>query len=229
MGEQSKGGREEQEWGMTVDPHLAPHWDTSALVTIDMQRDFLSEAPHGVPGTTEVLPLVERLTGAFRAAGRPIVHIVRLHAGEDVDRLRRTLIAAGADFVRPGSPGRLLAPGVAPDVEFDDELLLRGAAQEIGPGEYVLFKPRWGAFYRTRLDEQLVAHQVDTVVLAGCNLPNCPRASIVEAHERDFRVVLVADAVSQASDQGLREVAGLGTVLLSTDDVVTAVGTTADR
>ena len=214
---------------MTVDPHLAPHWGTSALVTIDVQRDFLSEAPHGIAGTTEVLPLVERLAGAFRAAGRPIVHIVRLHAGADVDRLRRTLIAGGADFVRPGSPGRLLPPGVAPEVEFDDELLLRGAAQQIGPAEYVLFKPRWGAFYRTRLEELLVEHGVDTVVFAGCNLPNCPRASIVEAHERDFRVVLVADAVSQASDHGLREVAGLGTVLLATDDVVTAVGTEAAR
>ena len=214
---------------MTVDPHLAPHWGTSALVTIDVQRDFLSEAPHGIAGTTEVLPLVERLAGAFRAAGRPIVHIVRLHAGADVDRLRRTLIAGGADFVRPGSPGRLLPPGVAPEVEFDDELLLRGAAQQIGPDEYVLFKPRWGAFYRTRLEELLVEHGVDTVVFAGCNLPNCPRASIVEAHERDFRVVLVADAVSQASDHGLREVAGLGTVLLATDDVVTAVGTEAAR
>jgi nicotinamidase-related amidase len=60
-------------------------------------------------------------------------------------------------------------------------------------------------------------------VFAGCNLPNCPRASIVEAHERDFRVVLVTDAVSQVSEQGLREVAGLGTVLMSTAETVEAV------
>ena len=36
---------------MSIDPHLAPHWDTSALVTIDMQRDFLSESPFGLAGT----------------------------------------------------------------------------------------------------------------------------------------------------------------------------------
>ena len=64
---------------------------------------------------------------------------------------------------------------------------------------------------------------VDTLVFAGCNLPNCPRASIIEAHERDFRVVLVTDAVSQASEQGFREVAGLGTVLMSTAETVEAV------
>jgi nicotinamidase-related amidase len=91
----------------------------------------------------------------------------------------------------------------------------------LGPGEYALYKPRWGAFYRTRLEELLAAHHVDTLVFAGCNLPNCPRASIFEAHERDYRVVLVADAVSQVSDQGLREVAGLGTVLCTTAEAAT--------
>jgi nicotinamidase-related amidase len=61
---------------------------------------------------------------------------------------------------------------------------------------------------------------VDTLIFAGCNLPNCPRASVVEAHERDFRVVLATDAVSQASDQGFREIAGLGTILMGTEGIV---------
>jgi nicotinamidase-related amidase len=151
------------------------------------------------------------------------VHIVRLYRGEDVDRVRRTLIAGGADFVRPGSPGRLLAPGIAPEAELDDERLLSGAPQELGPAEYALFKPRWGAFYRTGLDDLLAGHGVDTLVFAGCNLPNCPRASIIEAHERDFRVVLATDAVSRAGDEGLAEIAGLGTVLLATADITEAV------
>jgi nicotinamidase-related amidase len=206
-----------------MDRHLAPHWESAALITIDVQRDFLSDAPFGVPGTTEVLPRLGELTDAFRRAGRPIVHIVRLYRGEDVDRVRRTLIAGGADFVRPGSPGRLLAPGIAPEAELDDERLLSGAPQELGPAEYALFKPRWGAFYRTGLDDLLAGHGVDTLVFAGCNLPNCPRASIIEAHERDFRVVLATDAVSRAGDEGLAEIAGLGTVLLATADITGAV------
>lgn len=49
-----------------TDPHLAPHWSSSALVTIDMQRDFLSDSPYGVPGTTEVVPTLRRLADAFR-------------------------------------------------------------------------------------------------------------------------------------------------------------------
>ena len=212
---------------MAVDPHLAPHWESAALITIDVQRDFLSDGPYAIAGTTEVLPRLVELTAAFRSAGRPIVHIVRLYPadGRDVDRVRRSLVRAGADFVRPGSPGRLLAAGLVEGLDradrsdLDDEALLRGEPQRLGPDEYALYKPRWGAFYRTRLDELLAAHGVDTLVFAGCNLPNCPRASIIEAHERDYRVVLVTDAVSQGSDQGFREIAGLGTVLCTTAEV----------
>ena len=207
---------------MAIDPHLEPHWDSAALITIDMQRDFLSDGAFGLAGTTEILPNLGKLTDAFRATERPIVHVVRLYPadGQDVDRVRRTLIQSGAEFTRPGTPGRLLAPGLAPVDDLDDATLLCGEPQRLGPGEYALYKPRWGAFYRTRLDELLAEHGVDTLVFAGCNLPNCPRASIIEAHERDYRVVLVTDAVSQASDQGFREIAGLGTVLCTTAEAV---------
>jgi nicotinamidase-related amidase len=212
---------------MSTDPHLVPHWNAAALVTIDMQRDFLSDSPFGLAGTTEILPELRKLTEAFRAGARPIVHVVRLYPrdGRDVDRVRRTIIENGAAFVSPGMPGRLLAPGLAPEgaPDLQDELLLGGRPQRLGPDEYALYKPRWGAFYRTPLADLLGQYGVDTVVIAGCNLPNCPRASIVEAHERDFRVVLVTDAVSQRSEQGFREVAGLGTVLMSTAETVEAV------
>jgi nicotinamidase-related amidase len=209
---------------MAVDPHLEPHWNSAALITIDMQRDFLSEGPYGVAGTTETLPHLIKLTETFRSTGRPIVHIVRLYPaeGQDVDRVRRTLVRDGAAFVQPGTPGRLLAPGLAPTDELDDAALLRGEPQVLGPGEYALYKPRWGAFYRTRLDDLLDGNGVDTLVFAGCNLPNCPRASIVEAHERDYRVVLITDAISQASEQGFREIAGLGTVLCTTAEAVSS-------
>jgi nicotinamidase-related amidase len=212
---------------MTTDPHLEPHWNSAALITIDMQRDFLTDGAFGLAGTTEIMPSLQKLTKAFRAVGRPIVHIVRLYPpdGRDVDRVRRALVRAGAQFVSPGTPGRLLAPGLAPAdaPDLDDALLLSGEPQTLGPDEYALYKPRWGAFYRTPLAELLVGHGVDTLVFAGCNLPNCPRASVIEAHERDFRVVLTPDAVSQTSDQGLREIAGLGTTLVRTADVVAAI------
>ncbi|MBT2234177.1 cysteine hydrolase family protein [Nonomuraea sp. NEAU-A123] len=209
------------------DPHLTPNWATSALLTIDVQRDFLSEAPYGVPGTTEALPALAALAAAFRAARRPIVHIVRLYhpGGQDADLVRRTLLADGAAIVAPGSAGSaiaadLLPPGAPP---LDPELLLSGEPQPLGEHEVALFKPRWGAFYRTRLDELLRGWDVDTLVVAGCNFPNCPRATLIEASERDYRLVLADDAISRLHDVGRTEITGIGVNLRSVQAITGAL------
>ncbi|MGW1012412.1 cysteine hydrolase family protein [Streptomyces termitum] len=209
---------------LTDDPYLVPRLATSALVTIDLQNDFLSESPHGIPGTTEVLPRVRRLTEEFRAAGRPVFHVVRLYekGGGNADLVRRTLLADGTAVVAPGTPGSELAAGIAPAdaPALDPEALLRGPGHQLlGPREYAVFKPRWGAFYRTSLEGLLAEHGVDTLVFTGCNLPNCPRAALIEASERDFRLVAVEDALSRTSEQGLAEIAGIGVQVLTTDHV----------
>lgn len=209
---------------MFSDPHLAPHFDSSALITVDVQRDFLSEAEYGTPGTTETLPYVTRLAEAFRTAARPIVHVVRLYQtdGSNADLVRRTWVRSGAHIVTPGKPGSQLAPGVAPEgaPELDAEILLAGGVQRLGPREYALFKPRWGAFYRTPLQGLLDQHGVDTVVVVGCNLPNCPRATMIEASERDYRVVAVPEALSRRTPEALRDLGIMGVNVASTDEVV---------
>ncbi|MBF0586719.1 isochorismatase family protein, partial [Prosthecochloris sp. N2] len=59
----------------------------------------------------------------------------------------------------------------------------------------------------------------DTLVFSGCNYPNCPRASIYEASERDFRVVLAKDAMSQLYPKGEEEMKNIGVTLLETNEV----------
>jgi nicotinamidase-related amidase len=212
--------------------YTSPIWASSALVVIDMQVDFADSGASPIAGTTAVVSNVGRLTAAYRAAGLPIVHIVRLYtpAGTDVDRPRRVFVEAGGELVAPGSAGSAIIAGIAaggPDestpVAVDAELLLSGRPQPLSAGEVVLFKPRWGAFYRTNLESWLRDRGVDTVVVAGCNLPNCPRATLFEASERDFRAVLAADAVSRASAERLADLEGIGVNLLSTMEVVERV------
>ena len=208
------------------DPYLSPHWRTSALVTIDVQKDFLSGQPYGVPGTTEVLPAVAGLAATFRDAGRPVVHIVRLYQadGANADLPRRSLLAGGARLVLPDTEGSQLAPGLTLDAtRLAPDVLLSGQPQRLGPAEYVVYKPRWGAFYETPLHSLLRELGVDTVIVAGCNLPNCPRATLVEASERDYRTVLATDAVSQRTDHALAELAGIGVRLLTTDEITAAL------
>jgi nicotinamidase-related amidase len=220
-----------------MDDVSAPSLDRAALVTIDVQRDTLDGQPLEVPGTSAAVPRIARLAAAFRAAGRPVVHVVRLYRadGSNAEPSRRALVSGPTPVLRPGTPGRLLVPGVLPgarggtdgevgeDVELDDELLLAGGLQPVGPGEVVVYKPRWGAFYRTPLDDHLRGLGVTTLVFAGCNFPNCPRTSIYEASERDYDVVVADDAVSGLYDRGRDELAGIGVRLLSTDAVVEIV------
>jgi len=211
---------------MTEDRWTAPHWDSAALVVIDLQRDFLSGGLAPIEGTDAVVPAVVELVESFRAAGRPVAHVVRLYrpSGEDVDLVRRSASEEGWRAVAPGSEGAKVAAGVLPPgAEVDDDALLAGEVLELGPREVILAKPRWSAFHRTRLEEWLQAEGADTVVVAGCNLPNCPRATLFDASERDLRAVLVADAVSRSSPERLADLEAIGVRLASLAEVRAAL------
>jgi Isochorismatase family len=137
-----------------MDAHTAPHLDRAALVTIDVQRDTLDGQPLEIPGTSAALTVMARLAEAFRSAGRPIVHVVRLYRrdGSNVDRCRRGAVEGGAPILAPGHEGSELAAGLAPDAApgLDADALLAGELQPLGPAEWAMYKPRWGAFYETR-------------------------------------------------------------------------------
>ena len=218
---------------MPDDPHTAPDFAAAALITIDTQRDVLDGAPLEIAGTSAVLPRMSALLGVCREIGRPIVHVVRLYRpdGSNADLCRRGLLEGGVPVLSPGASGAQLAGELLPasDLLLDDELLLAGALQSLGPGEVAMYKSRWGAFYRTPLESHLREHGVSTLLFSGCNFPNCPRASIYEASERDFRVVLVRDAVSGLYERGERELANIGVRLMSAQEVTDGLRTAAQR
>jgi nicotinamidase-related amidase len=207
---------------MTVgDPYTSPSAGSAALVLIDVQRDFLDvpgnspdhQAPMPVEGTRAAISAMSKLAKAFRERGLPIVHVVRLYQpdGSNVDLVRRRLIEQGAQIAAPSSTGSQLVAELLPNVvELDHELLLSGGMQQIGTAEHVMYKPRWGAFYHTGLERHLRESGSDTLVFAGFNFPHCPRTSIYEASERDFRIVLVSDAVSGLYDRGADECRAIG-------------------
>ena len=204
---------------MQTDPYLTPDFSAAALITIDTQCDVLDGQPLEIVGTSAALPAVALLARKFRGAGRPVVHVVRLYRrdGSNVDLCRRTAVEEGAQILAPGSQGAELAPGLVPAEapQLDSELLLRGGVQRIGEGEAVIYKPRWGAFFETPLEGHLRTLAVSTLVFCGCNFPNCPRTSIYEASERDFRVVLAEDAISGLYERGRRELEGIGVSLMT--------------
>lgn len=199
------------------DNYTRPVAESAALVLIDVQRDFMDVpgdvAAMPVAGTFAAIAAMAKLARAFRDRGLPIVHVVRLYRpdGSNVDVARWQLIEEGAHVAAPGSAGSQIAAELLPNVvELDHEFLLGGGMQRIGAAEHIMYKPRWGAFFQTPLDRHLKESDSNTIVFAGCNFPNCPRASVYEASERDFRIVLVSDAISGLYNRGIAECRSIG-------------------
>jgi len=204
--------------------YVRPDPTSSALLTIDVQRDFTDEgAPAEIEGTRAAVPGMRDVVEAFRADGAPIVHVVRLYRGDgsNVDACRRRAIEEGAEIVRPGTAGAEVVPELTPEGAgpLDPEELLAGEFQRLGPREWAMYKPRWSAFYGTTLDDRLQALGIDTVVVCGCNFPNCPRTTIYDASARDYRIGVVPDATSRTYDRGIAELEDIGVrVFESVDD-----------
>jgi nicotinamidase-related amidase len=208
-----------------LDCYTKPQWSRSVLLTIDVQEDFTrKDAPAYITGTEKTLSSIQRLLQYYRSNDRPIFHIIRLYHpdGANVDLCRKQQIEEGKEIVAPGSSGAGLATELKPDqsIELDEDKLLKGDLQQIGPREWMLYKPRWGAFYETCLTEMLNGLDISTVVVTGCNFPNCPRTTIYEASERDFRTVLVRDAVSGLYEKAEQELANIGTALVETEEII---------
>ncbi|MGA7145699.1 MAG: isochorismatase family cysteine hydrolase [Desulfobacterales bacterium] len=209
--------------------YTEPRLLTSALLTIDTQCDFvLPDSAALIPGAIDIIPNMTSLLNAYRQYSLPIIHIVRLYMpdGSNVDLCRKEIIEDGLRIIVPNTPGAELVADLKPDphVELDADLLLNGDIQTWGKKEFVIYKPRWGAFYKTPLDSHLRDLGVSTLVICGCNFPNCPRATIYEASERDYKVVLVEDAVSGIYEKAKEELRHIGVRVWPTRKLIDEIG-----
>lgn len=159
-----------------MDDYVNPDFKRVALLTIDVQRDFtLPGAPLEIPGTLEVLPRIQYLVQAFRGRRKPIVHVVRLYLtdGSNADPCRRRSIESGKPALVPGSEGAELMAELkpAPDTRLDAERLLAGELQSVGSQEWVMYKPRWGAFFIPLLSSTYAAWVLIPWWSAGATSP----------------------------------------------------------
>jgi len=204
--------------------YTRPDYSSVALATIDTQVATLDNRPLEVPGTSDVLPAMGRLVSAFRSAGKPIVHIVRIYQpdGRNVDLCRRSAVECGAELMLADTDDCQLAADLLPENAgpLDCAGLLKGKVQTLSANEVVIYKPRWGAFYETPFHKHLQACGVNTIVFAGSNFPNCPRTSIYEASERDYRIVVARDALSGLYERGISELQNIGVRLMTVADLI---------
>ncbi|WP_211748636.1 isochorismatase family cysteine hydrolase [Paenibacillus sp. Marseille-Q4541] len=208
-----------------MNKYTKPNLTKCAVITIDTQNDFsLPGAVAEIKGTNEVIPRMKSILEVCRNIHIPIIHVIRIYKedGSNVDLCRKEVIESGVGIVSPGSIGADLVSAIKPTnaKELDYEDLLQGSIQPIGSSEWALYKPRWGAFYKTNLETFLREKDIDTLIFTGCNFPNCPRTSVYEASERDFKVVMVEDAISGVYSKGIDEIKNIGVKVCSTNQFI---------
>jgi len=120
---------------------------------------------------------VRELTSFCRERGIPVVHLLTAHRE---DRSTWTLHMKRDNF-------RICMEGTEGARE------LACAARR--PGETVMHKTRWSAFFGTELDRFLKVHGYDTLVLAGLMTHACIRVTALDAFQRDYSVVIARECV----------------------------------
>ena len=96
--------------------YIAPDIKHSALLIIDVQRDFtLKSGTAEIPGTIQAVHYIVAMVEVYRKLGYPIIHIIRLYRadGSNVDLCRKQAIENGKQVVIPGSRGAELMDELA--------------------------------------------------------------------------------------------------------------------
>ena len=184
-------------------PQLAPA--TTAVVAIDMHRGHLDPAVATLPLPVERCGLVIKRAAALfsdlRARGVPIIHVVTEYrdpaeiaanpfwkaAHDDASKARRGILRHNLI----GSPGT----EIIPELHDPRDVVVRS-------------KKRYSVFQPTDLEFVLRRRLgVDTVILAGINTTTCVLCAAFEATNRDFRVIVAADAVDSMDGEDMHRFA----------------------
>ncbi len=168
-------------------------WSTTALVIIDMQRDFMEPGGFGETLGNDVSQLaravkpIAAVLAAARDSGMLVVHTREGHL-PDLSDAPPAKVERGAPSKRIGDPGPM------------GRILIRGEAghdiiPELYPldSEIVIDKPGKGAFYATELGDVLQKYGIENLLVCGVTTEVCVNTTVREANDRGYRCVVIAD------------------------------------
>jgi nicotinamidase-related amidase len=155
---------------------------TTALVVIDLQKGIVSRATEPLASGV-VVANAARLADAQRARGGFVV-LVRVSYSPDL-----------RDALHPVSDDPVRSRSWAPPADFAE------LVPELGPrpGDHIVTKRQWGAFYGTDLDLQLRRRGITTLVLCGISTCFGVESTARDAFERGYQQVFVEDAMAAMS------------------------------
>jgi nicotinamidase-related amidase len=188
----------------------------TALVIIDMQRDFIEPGGFGeslgndVSLLAQIVPTVAELLALARTAGLLVVHTRESHAPDlsDCPPAKRLRGVPQMRIGDPGPIGRILVRGEPGNAIVDALAPL--------DGELVIDKPGKGAFYATALGAELNTRGITHLLFAGVTTEVCVQTSMREANDRGYECLLIEDATAsyfpafkQASLEMIRSQGGI--------------------
>jgi nicotinamidase-related amidase len=155
----------------------------TALVVIDLQRGIV-DAPTAPRPASDVVAHATALAVALRAAGGTVVlvHVTPSADGRDALHPQTDTPARGSE--PPRQDWAEIVPELGPS-----------------PGDIVITKRQWGAFYGTELDLQLRRRGIDTILLAGISTNVGVESTARDAYERGYEQVFVEDAMAARSPE----------------------------
>ena len=176
-------------YDLVVDP------DATALVVIDMQRDFLEAGGFGellgndVSLLARVVQPLADVLSAARDAGMLIVHTREGHRPDLSDCPPSKLVRGNLDIGigSQGPKGRILVRG-----EEGHDIIDALSPRQ---GEVVLDKPGKGSFYATDLELLLRNHGIRSLIVTGVTTEVCVHTTVREANDRGFECLVLEDCV----------------------------------
>jgi nicotinamidase-related amidase len=167
--------------------------DRTALVIIDMQRDFLEPGGFGETLGNKVSLLeaaVKPCMAVLDAARRLKMMVIHTREGHrpDMTDAPKAKVERGEPHMRIGAKGPM------------GRILIRGeAGHDIVPklypkeGEVIIDKPGKGAFYATDLEAILRYRNIETLVVCGVTTEVCVHTTVREANDRGFKCLVPGD------------------------------------
>lgn len=168
----------------------------TALVVVDLQNGFMMEgvAHSLIKGAVEIVPNVNKLAGALRAAGGTIVWIRNTATEESFkswsiayEKLSNPARAMKrVESLKPGSIGHQVWAGM-----------------DVQPEDLIIDKTRFSAFIQgsSNIEAQLRARGIDTVLITGTSTSVCCESTARDACMRNFQTVMVSDGLCAATDE----------------------------
>lgn len=208
-------------WGQSIGPGSRP-----AVILIDVQNYMVGERgkPDGHYPLScgeagwKAIDATKRIVAAARRIGAPIVYtrfVLDPARGEGGAFTKKLGSASGDLAFLAGTHGAEIVPEVKPEA-----------------GDLVFDKKKMSSFFGTPLAAYLVDRGVDTIIVTGGSTSNCVRATVVDAFQMNYRVLVpeeaVFDRIAVSHAAALLDIQRLYGDVVTTEEVVAYLGRLAN-